>query len=1260
MRNILLTAALSCSVCAALLAESPTSDYTLLRYDTTDGGILWNLSDNGLWGIVRVGSVSAGGYATPKLYDVEAGAAEEVRYQGRLIDIHDVSDDGAVVVGSLDNEPVAYNRITDQLTRFAMRPQWQWGSLHSVTPDGKWAVGEYNGYTGTFGSVEVGDDEIQLTGDYYFSPLMVNIETGDTLALPGLPRLDMANLDQHAMTFNAITPDGRYAIGQMDWYIMQPVSGFTFIYDAHEGTYRVIGFDENDHGPWQPHIPYLHHIEGAVMSPNGRYLAGMAYMALPQAGSEFFNEYGCPFRYDMQTDELRVYDEGDSHNISVGAVTDEGTIFGNPDTGSPLRNFRVLYRDRYWISFSQICQQAYGFNFQERTGYDYTGTVVGISGNGQRFAAFPDPTSQSYIFDFGRPVDEVCAGIDLLSNYSVSPEPGTEFALISNVEINFGRQVQILGSGANVRLYHEDGTLAYTGLNSGGLTLKTGSKTTVVAAFRTRPLEAGEHYTLVIDAGAVALLDDADIANREIRIDYVGRSNGPVQLTKSTPADHSQLRQIDNTSAYILFDFDARIHVTDQALAYLERVEDDSRVATFAVAAGNTEATSRQLLLLPPSTLYLYAGEDYRLVLCEGSVTDRSGAATSANERISLIYHGTYVREAGNEVVLFADDFNQPATSLITWLQFEGDHRRPSQTMQDWGFDADNTPWNYSLRDSEESTDYFAGSHSMYQTAATSDDWMITPQIAVPLDGQALLEFDAQSYKARKSDYLALYVYENRRVLSYLNSSIMDDIRQHATLLDSVRLTPGALSEVTAGEWTHYSYSLERWAGKDIYIAFANLNRDQSAIFVDNVSVQRQLNFLLGFSNRERVVAQSDITIAGQFTVLCDETTGGASLILRDADGQQVSRCTWDKVPALGQPVAFSFPQPLPLVMGSEVPYTIDVLIGEKADLYQGSIFNLAFEPVKRVVLEEMTGNTCVNCPLGIVSVEQCLRAFGDRFIPIGIHSYTGDNLGSYFADYTEFLGLPGAPLARINRLPEIYAPMARLGDEYYYRDVAGETLWYDVVASELSTLTIADLSIEARLNDDGQQFIFMPRLRYAIDADNQQLAILVVVTEDGIVSFQQNAFSSMESSTMADWCQDGPYAEYVAYPYVHNHVARAVVGQTYGGTIGAFPTSLLSSESYMTRFTAACPSSIIDNKRLTAVAMLIDTQTGQVINAAQTHVVTDDDEDAIHDITADADQAAVLCSLSGTVIRPAATTDDLQQLPAGVYILGRSKVIIR
>lgn len=1238
------------------VAFAQTAEYKIHKYNSNDGGILTSITPNGQWAVINLGTSAGGGNAISQLYKVDTEEIIPVTYSNRNIDVNSVSDDGNVVVGSMSGRPVAFNRSTNQLKIFPMRPLWQNGSLVSVTPDGKWAVGFYNGYNGKL------NENDELSHDYYYSTLLVNIETGDTIGTPGLPKRDMAHLDQHAMKFSNITPDGRYVIGQMSWYIMQPQSGFEFIYDTQTHTYDVVGYIEHDNRPWESKYPDMHHVEGTVMSPDGHWLAGTAYMTHQHEDDIFFNEYSAPFLLDLNTRELTVFDEAESNSMGVGGVDNKGTIFGNPDTGSPLRDFRILFEGKYWISLSQICKQIYGFDFKEKTGYERTGTIVAVSGDGSRFVSFPDPLGESYCFDFGKSVEEVCDGIDLLDNYTVSPKAGSVFSQLSSIEINFGRSVQVLGTGKNIHLYKADGTKVADGLTAGnqGLSLKTGSKTTVNAVFRTRLLEDGQDYYVSIDAGAVAVANNAERTNKEIRIVYKGRRNGPVQLVKAAPEDHSQLRQVDASSSYILLTFDSPVKLTDNASAYIVRVEDGSRMATLSVNEGNTEATKSQVLLYPTSAVYLYEGLEYKVVLEAGSVCDYSGSEVSYNEAVELTYHGTYVREVGNDAVLFADDFNDPALSYATWLRYEGDHKTPLASMQNWGFDADNMPWSFGMSDDETYADCFAGTHSLYAPSGQSDDWMITPQLVLPADGATTLDFDAQSYNASKKDVLKVYVYEQDFEIAYLNKDWMDNeedgIRKTAVLLDNgeITLSAGASQEKTAGEWTHYHFDLSPWAGKNIYVAFVNQNNNQSAMFVDNVVVQREILYTIGFSNAERVVGQNEIAIAGQFTVRTNQPVTSISLTLKDAQGNEVAQKSWPSVSGniKDRPIPFAFDKPLPLTIGKENPYTIDVQLGDRLDVYKGSILNLSFEPTKRVVLEEMTGIDCPNCPLGILSIEKCGKAFGEQFIPVSIHTYTGDPWAGTFSSYSNFLGLSAAPSARINRTDGIFYPFVSRGGEYLDSD-AEAPVWYDIVAQELNRLAPCDITLTAELDEQQKQLNYTADVRYAIDADNQNLSLLILVLENGLVNYQANNLGSVEKSILGEWGRGGANSGVYAYPVTHNDVVRSVVGQTLSGTIGLFPTTVEAGKTYSAQLSSRWPESIASADNATAVALLIDSQSGEVVNACKTAVRKAGDPNAMESITPDEDAASAgIYNLNGLRISA--------PVKKGIYISNGKKYIVK
>lgn len=1216
--------------------------YKIHTYTANDGGIFTGLSENGEWAVIRLGSQDAGGDAIPELYEVATEKRAPIIINNQAFDIHAVSNDGNIVVGSYDGQPASYNRATAKLTKYPQRKHWLYGTLTSITPDGKYAVGNYNCYTAS----DFYDPEVP--SDFYFAPLYVNVETGDTLALTGMPKYNQAHGNENATVLRSISPDGRYALGAMDWFYMQPASGCCFVYDLKEQTYKMIGFTEGatPRQNWTPDIPGLHHIENAMFSPDGKLIAGDAYMAkLRDDNSGFYSEYVIPYVINMENGETTYYDDAESTNMTVGGIDNEGTILGNPESGGPLRNFRVFYKQKFWIPFSDICKQRFGFNFSDKTGYEYIGTALGITGDGKRLVAFSDPTGESYVMDLGEAIETSCSAVDMFANYTTNPQNGAVFSKLEAIEINFGRSVQVVGKGStHVHLYKADGTLVRNALStSDGLKLKTDSRTTVVATFRPTELEEGVQYYVTIDAGAVSVPNEKSVMNHEFRINFGGRHEGPVNLVRATPSDGASLRQLDAEASYINMQFDCPIKETEKCSAYLVRTEDNSRVAQLVVAVGNTAATNKQIMLIPASTTYLYNNVDYKVVLAAGSLSDLSGSESSLNEEITVNYKGTYVREVTNEAVMFSDNFSNPNASLNNWLMYEGDKNTPSENMQALGFDNENTPWNFSTKDTEESSDYFATSHSMYVPAGKSDDWMMTPQLSIPECGEndhVVLEFDAQSYINGKTDKLKIYVYENSKVLSNPLNNVIADIKANAELLDEVTLTPGLTQEKTAYEWKHFQYDLTPWSGKDIYVAFVNQNENQSAVFVDNVIIQREILYTIGFNNVDRVVKQDEIAISGKFKVeLKSFSRGDVTLTLKDSEANVVSTYTHTfgfTLPGAAKEFDFAFDKPLPLVVGKENPYTIDIVLGDRNDTFKGSIIDLAFEPIKRVVLEEMTGYTCQFCPQGIIAIEECKRTYGDRFIPVSIHSYTGDRWGDgLFNSYSNFLGLYGAPTARINRTEGIFLPMFSTTEEIYY-DYPSENLWYNIVAQELSQPAVCDLTVAANYDQQTKYINVQTNVSYALDADNQQVSLFVVVLESGLARYQQNALYQNTWKGLGEWANGGIYAS--AQPnFVHDDVVRATIGQTLSGTIGLFPSDYVAGEVHTATVSTAVPQTILNRENVDVVAMLIDTQTGLVINSAKAKVLPYG-INGIESVTGTSVNSSVMYNLAGQrITAPAA-----------------------
>lgn len=1205
------------SVVVPIVPNTPTNTSKIYKYTPNDGGIFYTMTRGNEWAIVNIGradgDVNHG--CKSQLFNMNTGDMFPVMVQGRDIPFEMASNDGNIVVGHYGDVACSVNRATGKMTIYPNRPLWHGGKLVDCTPDGKYAVGYYEGYLGK-------SDDSDIPNDWFYRTLLVDTETGDTIATPGIPKTKRNGQSYQSIKFTSISPDGRYINGAIDWYLD---GGMNFTYD------RILDKVVNQSmlsiycGDVAAKYDNVVSVSGGMVSPSGNAFGCNVTLRQPDGSTKT-----CMGVYFRDREELVTYPDAEDGGVSICALDDNGTYYGINETGSPLRDFKILYDGKYWVTLNQLCHQRYGYDFFEATGFERSGTIMGVSPDGHKLISFADPMGESFCFDFGMTSKEACSTLDFLSQYTVTPEGGSQFEQLKSVEITFERPVRINGNGSYIHLYDSKGTEVAVGLSTEyALQHKGESKNTVIASIRNRTLTDGEDYTFVIDANAFATEKSDDCFSKEIRINYVGRQ-GAVKMQKCTPEPESRIMKLDNISSYVIMTFDRKVQLTDTPMATL-RHEDGSFAAQMTMVAGYLESTKNQILLYPSSTVNMYDGQRYTVVIEEGSICDYSGNTKSYNERIEVEYTGTYVRPVPTGHVLFQDSWDDIAESLTTWMRYDGDKLTPQSTPAAWEFDNENQPWNFSLRESNDNPDYCAGSHSMYAPSGTSDDWMMTPQINMPDEGTTMLEFDAQSYYLDSKDVLDVYVYEDSRVISYLNDNNMGEIKANCVKVFSEVLSAGATMEGLANEWTHYTVDLSAWNGKDIYVAFVNQNYNKSAIFVDNVLIQRELLYSLALDYDDSVVDADEQKISGKLGIVTDKPVTAISLALRDADGNELDRIEWNNISGStqGRQIPFAFAKTVPLVPGKVTDYSIDITINDRLDTYKGTITNLVFAPVKRVVLEEMTGIDCPNCPLGIVTIEKLRKMYGERFIPVSLHTYTGDPYAYGVTDYSNGLELNSAPSARINRIKGIYYPMVSSSTEYLDQ-YPSDPLWLDVVAEQLDRMALCDIAIRAEFTDDTRHEVrYSADVKYAVDATNQQLSLLFVVLEDGLENYQQNGFGGVESPLLKEWGKGGSYSDGYVYPYLHNDVARTYVGSNFSGTLGLFPTSFFAGETVTATVSAEFPSQVIaDNAHV--VGMLINTQTGEVMNAAECRYVMADNTDGIDTPTSTLPSDAVIYNLNG------------------------------
>lgn len=1209
--------------------QAQTGNVQLNNYIFNDGSTIRGMADNGQWAVAYGPSATNGSmYHYPKLINVKTKEVINLLNDAEMQSVqscygNDVTDNGTTIVGEYNGKPAYWTKGKGWKT-LPLPTGWTQGQADALTPDGKYAVGRANDYGESF-------------REY---PVMWDLTLGTIVSTPNFPTTGVEGSDDGMVRYYSISSDGRYIVGCVSFSYVSNV--MYFVYDRNDNTWIPLGFNYDALTKrYTPLKDGIAHMEDADISADGKWIGGTAYMVKAIAGSQFGNEYRTPFRYDLETKTFELYDDAGSHDMSCVVIDNHGTLYAATPPNTPVRTLYVR-NGNYWYPLTEILSQCYGINYYEKTGFEYSGTPIAISGDGKILSAIASASDENYTLTLPETFGEAAAKVNLLNTYTITPASGSEFTTIKSIAIKFNREIDVIGERAVVSLSDEAGNVIRTSI---AFSVNAGNDKTVDVGFRTTTLEAGKKYYVTIPAGTISLKGDATRTNNEIKIAYNGRAATPVKLMSVAPASGSSLSQLSYSTNPILLTFDTNIKLAESASAELFINDEQTAMAKLEM-----EQANNMLLIYPTTTEYLYKNNNYKVVLSASSVTDVTDG--NGNEKIEILYEGSYERLiVSNDTLIFKEDF---AYGVSNMLLYEGDNLKPTEEMKAWDFTAEGRPW-VPVRD-DEGEDFSAASHSMYSPAGKSDDWLMTPKCYIP-DTKCVLEFDAQSYLKSKNDRLKVIVYASEREISMLTSDDVNTIKNQGTVIFNEVLTPGANEGVLTGDWTHYSISLQNYAEKSIYVAFVNENENQSAVFVDNIRIVHDNDFIIAQKSPESVITQNSLKIEGRVIVKnMNETYNGITLRLLDANGNLVDEISDATVSMkLDDAYDFTFAKELPLTIGIENKYAIAVKLGNAADTLKTSVKNLSFKPTKRVVIEEVTGQDCVFCPQGKVAMEKIESIYGDLVIPIEYHTYTGDPLESGMSTYSQqFLGLTSAPTAKINRRAETYSPMTNVqkdGVTDYMFSSPNKDCWLDVVEQEMATDADANLDITASFDEATGKITMTSYYKFAISQDKLNIGILPIVVEDNLAGYQYNNFYKTVDPDLGPWQQGGLYGD-EAVLYTHNDVARGIMASSYFGQTGIVPTSVKGGETYESAMTFGKPS--VENiYNCKVVCMMIDANTGRVINVARAKVVSSTGiEGVVSDKNSNTDNA--IYTIDGRRVF------DTKNMQKGLYIIGGKKVVVK
>ena len=550
------------------------------------------------------------------------------------------------------------------------------------------------------------------------------------------------------------------------------------------------------------------------------------------------------------------------------------------------------------------------------------------------------------------------------------------------------------------------------------------------------------------------------------------------------------------------------------------------------------------------------------------------------------------------------------------------------------------------------STNRYAASTSKYKattgsTTEAANDWLITGRIRIYAD-DALLTWRGMS------------ICNNIKVGDTYEIRVSTTGNHPDNFSDSALAT---INEETVNSWSEHQVSLGAYVGQDVYVAFVNRSTNKEILAIDDICVSSSRgNFDIISGLDTHAIGEAPIRISGwlrsnttdvldNFVAFCE--VGGKEL-RREYNGIGLQP---------GEKFLFEFDETFPINPGDTLNYKLWTEIeGERPDTLKAYVVGFLFEPQRRTVIEEGTGMWCGWCPLGIVAMERMKEKYPDTFIGIAVH---WDDILEVEGYAREML-FSGYPSGWINRRYEV-DPMIKIEEngivDYSMMHGGFETFFL----KEQAEKTIADVSFTASF--EKQTVTVNSQTRFAINIANASYQLAFVVVEDNMQSsefYQTNYLTGLTEYNL-DGFEEQPYK---ITPFTFNDVALSIAGHR-KGIPNSVPKQIKAGETYNFEYSFNV-SNIQNPNNARIVAMLIDQNTGCVVNAAQTPLTTtgisSEFNDEVFEVLATEDYRSIkyyqtsengtltLTNMDGRIVYQVSTKKGtnivhLPQLAAGVYV---------
>ncbi|MFZ4739809.1 MAG: Omp28 family outer membrane lipoprotein [Bacteroidales bacterium] len=234
----------------------------------------------------------------------------------------------------------------------------------------------------------------------------------------------------------------------------------------------------------------------------------------------------------------------------------------------------------------------------------------------------------------------------------------------------------------------------------------------------------------------------------------------------------------------------------------------------------------------------------------------------------------------------------------------------------------------------------------------------------------------------------------------------------------------------------------------------------------------------------------------------------------------------------------------------------------------------------KRVLLEDYTGHTCLNCPAAANIAANIKTLYGDKIVIISVHAgYFARPETDFPEDFTttaseiwyKFFGVNGNPKGMINRKGVLNKTnILNPGD------------WASMTGTVMTEIPEVDLEIMPEYDTTTKILKGSVKTKF-LKTIRKKLKLQILVTEDSIIAPQKNG-----TTTIAN--------------YVHRHVMRGTVNGSWGDVLSnGQNNSIIDTEISQNMLFTFDPS--WKSKHCTIVAFVYDSDTYEVLQVAEKHI---------------------------------------------------------